>query len=82
MACLQHKMANVNMKLCQILRFVYEKMVLDGAWHHRDLVLPSSWPSVHICWCDSRQGPPEYRLQLLYLGITKPKSVVITLVVM
>jgi hypothetical protein len=34
MACLQRKMANVKMELCQILRFVYEKMVLDGAWRH------------------------------------------------
>jgi len=34
MACRQRKMANVKMELCQILRFVYEKMVLDGAWRH------------------------------------------------
>ena len=40
MACLQRKMAIVKMELCQILHFVYEKMVLDSAWHHRDLVVP------------------------------------------
>jgi hypothetical protein len=34
MACLQRKMANFKMGLCQTLRFVYEKMVLDGAWRH------------------------------------------------
>jgi len=32
MACLQRKMANVKMELCQILRFVYGKMVVGGGW--------------------------------------------------
>jgi hypothetical protein len=67
-------MANVKMELCQILRFVYEKMVLDGAWRHWDLVVPLLAQHARLLvWLHARG--PEYRLQLLHLGIMKPNSV-------